>query len=144
MKLTFESIDETFGGTLSHICKDMESLAAEGGFSDGYGPGKTYIERLVGWNAGDRSPELKTSEAYDVVLEVLAEACWRGDDAHEERSRQDFELEKTGIYTIKKASECACFRDSLASCSPRKCLAWRPHDSRRGFCALIGCSEVPA
>ena len=144
MKLTFKNIDKKLGGVLTHILRDAESFAADGGFSDGYGFGKDKISRLVGWYASDEFPELKTVEAYDVVLEVLAEACWRGDDACNARRHRDRELEKQGIFTAERAEEMACIKDALAGCTPQKCMGWRRTDDAHGFCVLLGCSEVPA
>lgn len=141
MELTYKTINKKLGGVLNHILKDAEYRAAEGGFSDGYGFGKALIEHHVGWHRDcNNFPELKTQAAYEIVLEKLSAACWRGDDTYSERRQQDTALEMVGVFTRERAAECACFRDFLTCCTPGRCLAWRPTDARRGYCALIGCS----
>jgi hypothetical protein len=74
-KMTFDEICEK-RPEIKAIINDMEHLAASTGYLSAYSEGKNILSYLVGHFAGE--PALKTTDAYDTVIEQLIDACERG------------------------------------------------------------------
>ena len=78
-KLTFNSIDKAFHGQLSLIIEIAKQRAEKDCFDHGYEWAKSYLDRFVGWYACHSVKKFKTEEAYNVVLDKLADECWAGE-----------------------------------------------------------------
>ena len=138
MKLTFARINRLCDGWPMRDIEMMAKLAEYVGYDAAYTEGKKLADHYVGYHRiREDYPECKTPEAYDIVLDRLIDACERGDEIYQARRKEDAELEKQGLFTMARASELACFKDSLASCTPERCHAWRMDDDRHGHCALV-------
>ena len=79
-KLTFEQIDKRFHGQLSLIIQIAREEARQHNFDWGYERYKEHVSYYVGWDALHDIDELRTSEAYKIVCDKLADECWAGHD----------------------------------------------------------------
>ena len=81
--LDFAFMDFFYDEELSMIIADMQKLSELYKFDRGYEHGKVYLSHYVGWYAmvdKQKHPALCSQKAYDVVIEKLSQACWRGHD----------------------------------------------------------------
>lgn len=86
--LDFSVMDFYYGHILSKILKDSRERSEQYGFGIGYEWGKAYICHFVGTRAHvskKTQPALRTSAAYDLMIELLDAECWKGDDARQDR-----------------------------------------------------------
>jgi hypothetical protein len=133
--MTFEEICKINDG-IKEALQEIEAVAQDEGYYRSYVWGKNRLMHQVGYLAGD--PRLKSSAAYDVVLDEIVDACERGDVVYRARRAEDEKLELQGVYRNDKAKGLTCFRDCLAECNSCKCMAWRRVDEDHGYCVLIG------
>ena len=84
-KLTFNSIDKAFHGQLSLIIKIACDDVMRENFDRGYERAKRLLSNFVGWYACHDVKELKTREAYKIVMDKLADECWVVVDEKEAR-----------------------------------------------------------
>ena len=80
--LSFGEIDAMLNGSVSALIGVSARAAADYGGARAYSMGKKVISALVGWESG--IPALQTSQAYDAVIERLADACWDENNAGDE------------------------------------------------------------
>ena len=91
--LDFDLISYYFHGRLERILKHAKIVAKA--YKSGlraYEEFKPYIEHYVGWNAfvsKEKNPMLRTSKAYDLVIDRLLEVCMQGEKEARRRKKID-------------------------------------------------------
>lgn len=86
--LDYEVMNFFYDGMLECILRDARERSERYGFGDGYDWGKRYLLHYVGsccLVSKSEHPALHSSEAYDMVIDMLASECCAGDDARQER-----------------------------------------------------------
>jgi very-short-patch-repair endonuclease len=89
-EMTFFRINNMLGGKLKETIDYFEKLARFEGFDKAYTLGKRAICRYVGWNSD--SEMLNNNVAYDLIIDELSEACWRGEEFYETAKGRNWEI----------------------------------------------------
>ena len=86
--LEYEVMNFFYDGMLGRILRDAHERSERYGFGKGYEWGKRYLDHYAGWGclvSKAEHPALHSREAYDLLIDLLSEECWAGDDERQAR-----------------------------------------------------------